>query len=156
MAQQATTTSATGSNVRRPEPLGPGTPRRPRWSALRGLTLIEVLVSVAILAAGAVVVMQALARGAHALATARHRATAYAFSAAKLADLQQQLDQGALEKTSGRFGTGAARFDWHVDAAPLADAEDLELVTLTVAWRQGRHDDAQHFSLVHRLPEARP
>ena len=161
MAQRATTTLSTGSSSRRSwvrrfagSPVQPANP--PTRQPVHGLTLVEVLISVAILAAGAGIVLQALARGAHALAAARNRAAAYTFSASKLADLQQRLDQGEVEKTAGQFGTRAGQFDWRVDAAALAGAPDVELVTLTVAWKQGRHDYAEQFSLVHRLPENAP
>jgi hypothetical protein len=123
------------------------------------LTLVEVLISVAILATGAGMVLQALARGAHALATARHRATAYAFSAAKLADVRQRLDQGTLDKTAGEFRSGTGQYRWDVATSPLAidpvsGAPMLELVTLTVGWTQGRHDYAEEFAYVRRVPGA--
>ena len=96
--------------------------------------------------------MQALARGAHALAAAQYRSTAYAFAAAKLADLEIGLQQRQEMKTSGRFGSGQEAFEWEVATAPQ-DHPKLELVTLTVDWRQGQHRYASNFSTVRRVPE---
>ena len=118
---------------------------------------MEVLLSVAILAIGAVLIMQALARGAYALAVAKYRSTAYAFSEAKLADLELSASQGLIPKASGHFGAGQERFEWTVSATPLEEALPIQRVTLTVGWRQGRHPYESDFSLVQRVPpESQP
>jgi hypothetical protein len=109
-----------------------------------------VLISLAILSVGQVIIMQALARGAYALASAKRRSTAYAFAAAKLADLELSERQRVEPRLSGRFGSGQDTFGWRVDTAP--DSAQLELVTLTVDWRQSGHAYAQHFSAVRRAP----
>jgi prepilin-type N-terminal cleavage/methylation domain-containing protein len=118
-----------------------------------GFTLVELLISIAILAMGSVLLTQALARGAHALVLAHHRATAHSFAAAKMADLELGLRYGAEIKPSGQFGAGRNRFTWQVERT-AADLPDLELVTLTVGWKQGRHDHYARFSAVHKIPDA--
>ena len=100
--------------------------------------------------------MQALARGAYALTVASNRSTVYSFAAAKLTDLELSTRQGVAPKSSGRFGSGAGQFEWQVEASPLDDEPQLALVTLTVAWRQGRHRYESHFSTVQRLPPEAP
>ncbi len=97
--------------------------------------------------------MQALARGAYALVTAERRSTAYAFAAAKLADLDMSFQQRAEPNMSGRFGSGQGAFEWHVDSVPQDDQPRLALMTLTVDWRQGKHEYALRFSTVRRVPE---
>ena len=124
-----------------------GVPRAPR----QGLTLVEVLISVAILAVGAVLIMQALARGAYGLTVASNRSTAYAFAAAKLVDLELSAQQGTVPKTRGRFRTDRGRFEWTVHTAPL-DEPQLELIMLTVSWRQGRHAYESSYSTAQRVP----
>ena len=162
MAKRATTTSPIGPNNhlggRGRGAGGRGTSRAPRPApraphARFGLTLIEVLISLAILSIGQVIVMQGLARGAHALAAARYRSTAYTFASAKLADLELSQQQGAEARLSGRFGSGQETFNWRVDAVPQEDQPGLELVTLTVDWRQGQHAYAQRFSTMRRAAE---
>ena len=112
---------------------------------------MEVLISVAILSVGAVLILQALARGAYTLTLAKHRATAYAFAAAKLADLELAASQGVEPQMSGEFGPARERFTWQLEAAPL-DEPELQRVTLTVSWRQGRHRHDSSFTTVQRAP----
>ena len=155
MAKRATTILSIGSNP--VEAVGP-LARWPVQPANRqtGLTLIEVLLSLVILGIGEVVILQALARGAHAMAAAERQSAAYAFAAAKLADLELGVQQGGELKTSGAFGTGSSRFDWHLDTVPQSDDPRLALMTLTVDWRQGPHRYASSFSTIRRAPKELP
>ena len=120
----------------------------------QGLTLVEILVSVAILAAGTVLVLQALGRGAYLLTVARQRSTAYALSAAKMADLELSLRQGGEPQTKGRFGQGRDQFVWQADVSPARESPNLALVMLTVSWRQGGRDDALQTSTLVAIPGA--
>ena len=99
--------------------------------------------------------MQALARGAAALASAKQRSTAYTFAAAKLADLDLSQQQRIEPRLSGHFGSGRELFGWRVDAVPEPERPELELVTLTVDWQHGRHDYASRFSTVRPAPAAK-
>jgi hypothetical protein len=110
-----------------------------------------VLISIAILASGAVIITQALARGAHALALAQRRTTAYSFAASKLADLELAAAEGDTARTAGAFGVGQDRFEWHLETAPL-DVPSLQTATLTVTWRQGGRDYESRFSTVQPVP----
>ena len=166
MEKRAKTTLRTGSSGVRPvEPVESVWPVEScswcsrtgkRANGFNGFTLVEVLISVAILAVGSVLIMQALARGAYALAVAAQRSTAYSFAAAKLADLELSARQGIVPNSAGRFGTGARQCEWRVDASPLDDEPQLALLTLTVGWRQGRYQYESRFSTVQRLPPEAP
>jgi hypothetical protein len=116
------------------------------------LTLVEILISVAILAVGAVLIMQALARGAYALSAAHVRSQVYAFSAAKMADLELSLQQGVAPNTEGQFGVGREQIRWRVKTTLVDDEPELQLVTLIVSWRQGRHDYESSVATVQRVP----
>ena len=118
----------------------------------RGLTLVEILVAVAILATGGVLILQALARGAYTLKVAENRRHAYIFSQAKMADLDMSLKQGLEPTTRGQFRMGREQFRWDVYTSPTEEPE-LQLVTLRVAWRQGQHDYASQFSTLVRVKE---
>lgn len=109
-----------------------------------GLTLVEVLVSVAILASSTVVILQALARGAYALTAATHRLRAYTFAAQKLADLEVSATAKLPDRLSGDFTSGKDRYHWRIDAKPAEDEPRLTVLMLTVEWRQGlRQQEAQ-------------
>ena len=120
-------------------------------SGRRGLTFVEILISVAILAGAVVLIMQALARGAYLMRLAENRLLAYTFATAKMADLETSLRQGEVPKLFGEFRNGLERFDWRVHADPEEDPR-LERLTLTVEWRQGRDAYQSSVSLLRRLP----
>ena len=113
---------------------------------------MEILVSIVILAVGSVLILQGLVRGAYALTAAGNRSTVYAFTASKMADLELAQRQGAALDPGGHFGTGRRQFTWRVNAAPVNDDPELELVTLTVGWRQDRHPYESSVSMVRRVP----
>jgi len=120
------------------------------------LTLVEVLVSVAILGAGTVLIMQAFVRGTYAITAAQKRLQAYTFSAAKMADLEMARRQGEDPKSSGAFRMGRDQFSWSVQRALAFGDPELELATLTVAWRQGRHEYSTTLDAVARIPIEEP
>ena len=119
----------------------------------RGFTLVELLVSVAILAATSVLIAQALIRGAYMITTAVNRLQAYEFASAKMADLELVLSRDGVPETEGQFRVGRDRFSWRVARNPSEDEPALELITLTVSWRQGPHDYETHLSHLRRVPK---
>ena len=116
------------------------------------MMLIEILLSVAILAAGIVVIMQALARGAYALTFAENQLRAYTFARSKLVDLDMSFRRGVEPVDHGEFRIGHEQFRWGLMAAPLEEPR-LQVVTLTVAWRQGQREEAARFNLVAPAPK---
>ena len=138
-------TSATGSN-----------PRGLSFASLRGLTLIEILISVAILASAVVFIMQALARGAYALSLGSNQMRAYTFASAKMADLEVAFSQGAAIDEEGSARSSRDQFRWWVAMSPVEDEPQLQLVTLTVEWNQGPRVYESSYSLMRRLPEVTP
>jgi len=115
------------------------------------MTLVEILISVAILASAIVLILQALVRGAYALTVAEHRFKAYTFAVAKLADLEAQpvIDPG---KTAGEFTMGRSRFEWAVAVREDPQNATLDLVTLTVGWQQGPKSYATDISFLKPVP----
>ena len=118
------------------------------------MTLIEVLVSVGILAASAVVILQAFVRGAYTLALVKNRMAAYAFSSAKMADVELALRQGKAPEPKGRFRMGRDEFEWRIEAGPSGDDPQLARIALTVGWHQGRSLYESQVVTLARLPEA--
>jgi hypothetical protein len=117
------------------------------------LTLVEVLITVAILSSALVLILGALVRGAYALEVAKHRTHAYTFSSVKMADVELSLKQGLEPKMKGEFRMGHSPFEWRLDMTPIEEEPKLQLVTLTVGWRQGRHEYASQVSTITRVPE---
>lgn len=122
-----------------------------RSSFAKGLTLIEILISISILAFALVLILQSLGRGAYALALAGNRLRAYEFAAAKLGDLELAWRAGEAPKAKGSFRLGGTAFDWAVLSQPV-DHPELALSTLTIRWDQGRHAQESQVEAVHRVP----
>ncbi len=103
-----------------------------------GLTLIELLVSVAILAMGSVLTMQALARVAHAQMVAESMMAAHLFAASKMAALELASREGELEPSaSGSVGTGDQALRWRATTEAVPEDPAVRAVSLAVAWRHG-------------------
>ena len=121
-----------------------------------GLTLIEVLISVILLAGGTVLVMQSFATGWEAIVRADERTTAYLFALSKLADLELANQQGRelSDRINGSFRAEAKPFTWRLDAVP--DGSSIQpptQVTLSVSWPRGKSTDEAQFSVL--LPPLR-
>lgn len=137
-----------------------GRVKQPNKSTRRssaGLTLVEILISVALLSSGAVLVMHAYAKIWQTTRIAEHRAAAHMFALSKMADLELANHQG-LELTrrpSGTFRADGHPYTWYVSAA-LSDPEHPEgpaLVTLTVTWPRGGDTDRLQLQTLLRPTE---
>ncbi len=117
-----------------------------------GFTLVEVLVSITILAASVTVIMQALAHGAAALHGAETRLKAYLVTNQVMADLELQLQQSLPVGLKGRSGQGRDEFRWQVSQEPLANDEQMELVTMALSWEDAGRQYGTVVNLLHRLP----
>lgn len=119
----------------------------------RGLTLIEILVSVAILASAVVLIMQALMRGSYTLQVAENRLRAYVFSVAKLADLELAMAADHHVKPNGQFRVGRDLFEWSLETTPSLDDPQLSLMTLTVGWRGSGPGRTAQVSMLRRMTQ---
>ena len=115
-----------------------------------GLTLVEILVSVVILASAMVLIMQAFARGAQALSLARNRLRAYSFAMEKMADLELDFVQQIAPRLNGQFHRGHDLFHWRVEATAVADEPQLQWISLIVSWPQNQSVYESRVGLVIR------
>jgi len=118
------------------------------------LTLIEVLISVVLLAGGVVLVMQSFATASEAMARADDRSAAYLFAMSKLADLELAHQEGRdlTARSSGSFRVGRRPFSWRVELAPSAERVGGKLVTLSVTWPRGRSTDEAEYTMLLTPP----
>ena len=133
------------------KPIHPVT-HSPIHGCLRGLTLIEILLSIVILSSAVTIIMQAMARSVSALHLAQHTITAYAFANAKLADVELELAQQKDPSGSGSFREGRDLFRWSVDVVPWVDSPGVEHVSLTVMWTQRGQAYTREVAMLHRVP----
>ena len=115
-------TSATGSNIKP-----------------TGFTLVEVLVSVAILSVGSVAVMQALGQTAAALSAAEHRLQAVELSSSKIAEAVLTLRQGREleENNGGTVRSGDFSLVWGLQVVSEKERPRVKTLSLTVEWKDG-------------------
>lgn len=128
--------------------------------ARRGLSLVELMASVVLLAVGSVVVMHALALAAYAQAILERRSGAYLVALSKLAGLELAFREGtALEDRAQEHGSvriGEQGFIWNVRMAPWGDDPHVRVVDLTVAWREGDQISERPFDTILRGPQETP
>ena len=105
-----------------------------RPSRQPGFTLIEVLVTLLLLAVVLPVVMSGVSLSLRAAEDSRSKAQASLLAQAKLSELQAE-NQWDLQKMEGDFGSSYPQYRW---AAQLTNFEGstLEQLDVTVLWRQ--------------------
>ena len=124
----------------------------------KGLTLIEVLVSIVILSTGVALVLPAFARIVHAQELAARSTQAYLFAVSKIAEVELSALQGIVptEVEEGSFRVGQQPYVWELSAVPVAEDPQVHLVTLDVAWRFGQDHSTRNFSTLVRVPTESP
>ena len=107
----------------------------------KGFTLIEILMSVAILSIGTVLVMQALARAAWGITAAEHRRQACLFSLSKMAEAELTLRtmKELEEHSGGSFQADQQAFVWNLSSMPETEGSPRRLISLAVTWEDGAH-----------------
>ncbi len=142
----------------RPAIVRPSAPRPSPLAPVQGLTLVEVLVSVVLIAVGTVVVMQALAKVAQAQAIAEDRAQAYLIASTKMAEAELATMDGTplSEHDGGHLRVNQQPFDWTLNATTSAEDAQVQAITLAVSWSRGQKTYRQEVSALVRLPQESP
>jgi prepilin-type N-terminal cleavage/methylation domain-containing protein len=119
-----------------------------------GITLVEVLVSIVILAAGAVGISEALARAADASSIVDGYMAGHLFALSKMAEVEQTARTGEpVEDQSGTFLVGREPYRWQLTAVPIPDAPTLRTVELAVEWRRGPRTFERRLSTLVSVPD---
>jgi general secretion pathway protein I len=111
-----------------------------------GFTLIEVLVTLLLLALVLPTVMAGMSLSLRAAEESKAKAEASSLAQAKLAELQAQ-NQWDLQKLSGDFGPSHPQYRW---TAQLTNYEGstLEQLDVTVSWRQRQRENSVVLSTI--------
>ena len=132
----------------------------------RGLTLVEVMVSVAILSVAAVLLMGAMGRAYSATAQIEARQEAYSFALSKMGEVELALraGQGGAEHSGGSFQIEKRLFRWDLELLPVEE-EPLEAemekkkrlprkqASLTVQWEDGSYTQRHRVETLVILPK---
>ncbi|OIO37160.1 MAG: hypothetical protein AUJ72_05080 [Candidatus Omnitrophica bacterium CG1_02_46_14] len=106
----------------------------------KGFTLIEVMVTVAILSFGTLMIQQGLLRSASLLYHFDNQLIAEIRSHEKLWDAREKLlfsEEGQILEPSGTFSEGGKSLEWTLASSPKGGADELYLVKLDTAWQEG-------------------
>ncbi len=124
----------------------------------RGLTLIELLLSVVLFASVAVVVLPALGSASQMTQLAVRKGEAYLHGMTKMSELELQFTESETPPHigSGRFRSklgGPTPYSWEVFTEPYSEDPPLQKVTLIVAWPRGSQSDSIELQTLLRLRE---
>lgn len=133
----------------------------------KGLTLIEVLVSILILAGGSIYVLQALSRSAEVQRRMEDQNSLFPMVASKLAELEMRvpLKKNPFKESKGTFMDGASRYEWTVsssfrnplekDAAPEALGTSILLDrSVSVGWSDKKEWNGMQLSTLFKAAVA--
>ncbi len=118
-------------------------------NARRGMTLIEVLATVAIIAVALPPIMYGISMATAVAGVARQRAEASTLAQNKIEELAQLVALGEDVPTSGDFGDDYALYRWQSTSQDW-DEQNLTQLQVTVTWTtRGRTLDVTLTTLVY-------
>ena len=106
-----------------------------------GFTLIEVMVTVAILSLGTLVIHEGLLHSADVLTHYNSLLTAREWSENKIWDLKEALlfsEPPQPTENSGSFESAGRSYAWSADNSLASNADELYLINLDIGWREGQ------------------
>ncbi len=115
----------------------------------KGFTLIEIMISIAILSLGLIFVLQGLTHCLSILNISRNNLEASLLAEDKMAEAEIAVKQDADEfskDSGGELKSGNIDFNWQIRFSPDQEYEDLDEVLTTVHWREGRRSGSSIFS----------
>jgi len=119
----------------------------------RGMTLVEVLLSVVILSTSSMFVLEALAKVAQVQAAIESRMTAYSIASSRMADIEiARVNPEMLEvDVRGVKRVGQNTFRWNTTVATYDEEFSIQSVSLGVQWQQGEDLYTMNFDTLSRM-----
>ena len=105
-----------------------------------GFTLIEVMITVAILSLGTLLIQQGLLRSSDILNHYNSQLAVEAWADQKIWDAREALlfaEEGGLTETSGSFTESGRNFDWSIETKLNSGTDQLYFVHLKTTWLEG-------------------
>ena len=131
-----------------------GHPSKPR--RLAGLTLVELLVTVALLAAAAVGILPGLAVAARVARVLERRSQAYFYAFNRLSELDAAIAMGIppAEEDTGKVDFGADRIDWRLTSEAAGIDGSLRILRFDLSWPRGKARDTYDLQTIVRVAPA--
>ncbi|MCK5012450.1 MAG: prepilin-type N-terminal cleavage/methylation domain-containing protein [Candidatus Omnitrophica bacterium] len=106
----------------------------------KGFTLVELIVTVAILAFGIVTIYEALFISMDTFGFYTNYLDTQDWINEKISQVQNQLTKAQIlepGETSGQIVRGSKTFDWSMTVSPVNEEQGLYKIDLTLSWKQG-------------------
>lgn len=106
-----------------------------------GFTLVEIMVSVAILSLGLIVILQGFAGSLNILRVCRNNLEASLFAEEKMTELEINIKQSKnafIKDLSGATQVGNLELQWQIVMAPDLEYKDLNKILATISWKEGK------------------
>ncbi|MFA6129363.1 MAG: prepilin-type N-terminal cleavage/methylation domain-containing protein [Candidatus Omnitrophota bacterium] len=121
----------------------------------KGFTLIEIMISIAILSLGLILILQGLTQCLNILRISQNNLETSLLAEEKMAEMEIAVKQDKemfSKDTSGESQSGNIEFNWHVRLNPDMQYEDLYEVLTTVNWTEGRRKGSSIFNSYLMIP----
>lgn len=115
----------------------------------KGFTLIEIMISIAILSVGLIFILQGLTKCLSILRISQDNLEASLLAEEKTNEFKivAKQETGSFSKvTSGESQSGNIALTWGIRLTPDSEYEDLNELITTVHWKEGRRSGASIFS----------
>lgn len=115
----------------------------------RGFTLVEIMISIAILSIGLILVLQGFSYALNILRISQDNLETSLLAQEKMAELEINSKQSKgmfLKDISGDSQSDNIEFRWQIRLTPDTEYEDLYAVMTTVNWKEGRRSGASIFN----------
>ena len=120
-----------------------------------GFTLVEIMVSIAILSLGLIVILQGFTNALNILRVAENNLATSLLSEEKMVEIEINVKPGEQvpEKyLNGSLQSGNIEFQWQTIMAVEGDYEDLYKALTKVTWREGRRSGVSSLSTYLVIP----
>ena len=122
-----------------------------------GFTLVEIMVSVAILSLGLIVILQGFAGSLNILRVCRNNLEASLFAEEKMAELEINIKQSKnafINDLSGATQVGNLGLQWQIVASPDLEYKDLNKILATISWKEGKRKGINSLNTFLIIPHA--
>ena len=107
----------------------------------KGFTLIEIMISVAILSFGLILILQGFTHSLNILSISENNLQATLLAEEKIAQLQIDAKQNEYEfltDLSGELKLNNIEFNWETRITPDGEYQDLNSVLTIISWKEGK------------------
>lgn len=144
-----------GKNLRVKYRLGRKMSNRRNRRFLTGFTLIEVMLSVAVLALGFVLILQGFAYSLNTLRISENNLATSLLAEIKMDEMQIEAKQGGdvlLGSSSDKVLSDNIEFYWKTKVTPYEEDEELNIAEAALSWKEGKRKGVFILATYLRIP----